>query len=842
MIRCGDLTLKFREFMHGINKVHIYLISFFIVIISIKFIFSLGFPSPWIFPDETVYAETARNILKGHLFSNLEYCQTYPPGYSIILSVAYLFSDDMEVVYRIMLLINCILTSAILFPSYFILREFCNKNFSILGSITISTLPSVTLYTFVLMSENLFIPLFVFSGWFLLKSYSNGGKPWDLLAGLSIFYLYLTRSIGIAMIVGLLISFLFYMLISSKEQNVSEILKDKYLLIVSFAAPAIFWTFYKSIFDQEISRYNTDRYFAILFGFFSDMDSFKIFLSLFLHELEFLILSSYFVVFFIACLIVIKIYEEFKSCFVLDWNIRNCSEIAMNLPLISLFIYIIISSVILVVITVAHMYPTLIFGRYIDPIVPFIFLLGIIGFNLIYNKRYNVNQSDFVKILLLYITFIVVFAFTFPHEYYKFPNMFSIFYIQYLKTVVPIIVFILIFSLISFVLVYFIISRKKYANHLFLFMIFISLLASIWTVQVIQNYSSYHDRWSPIGKYINEHSEGDTLVLMDRLEAWPNMWFCTIFWMNGHPTHYTIDNDITHMKHDNVKYIISSKLLPDQPIMCSMGYKLYDIDKTRKEQVREIPFVIDIGLNDDCVIGDFHGAENQRIRWTKDSSKILIPYHPDSGPMKLDIKTSGHRPGDNPAKVKWYINENKIGEDIKLSGDYIYSFVVQNNWLNEDYQILTIVSNTWKPSDYGSSDTRDLGVQVDWVKVDSALEYGKGWHGLEDWDGTSTRWIENDAILAIESDQNRTADLTFQAVSFIHPRTLEIYDSNDDLIARAIIPRSLNSVDMPISLKIGTNTLRLHIPEGCEIPYDVTEGKSSDIRCLSVAVQNMTLS
>lgn len=731
------MNLKFRDFMHGINRDHFYLISIFIVIISIKFIFSFSFPSPFIFADEAVYAETARNVLDGHLFSNLEYCQTYPPGYSIILSVAYLFSDDMEIVYRIMILINCILTSAILFPSYFILREFCNKNFSLLGSITISTLPSVTLYTFVLMSENLFIPLFVFSGWFLLKSYSNGGKPWDLLAGLSIFYLYLTRSMGIAMIIGLLISFLFYMLVSSKKEKISEILKDKYLLIVSFVAPAILWSYYKSVFAQEIARYDTDKYSATLLGFFSDMESLKIFLSLFLHELEFLILTSYFLIFFMACLIILKIYKEFKSCFLRDWNIRNCSEIASNLPLISLAFYIVVSSIILIVVTVVHMYIALIFhedqqyfifGRYIDPIVPFIFLLGIIGFNLIYNGGYKINQSDITKVVLLYAMVIVIFVLTFPYEYYKFPNMFSIFYIQYLKTIVPINIFVLVFSLISFILGYFIVSRKKYGNYLFLFLIITSLLASTYPAQLSLN----ADRYIPIGKYLNEHSEDRTVVLMDRWDSWPLMWFSTIFWMNGYPTHYPIDDNISDMKLDNVKYIISSKLLPYQTATCSMGYKLYEINKTRKEKIREIPFIIDIGLHDDCIIENFHRPEDQKIRWTKNSSKILIPYHPDLGPMKLDIKTSGHRPGDNPAKIEWYINDNKIGEDIKSSGGHIYSFVLPNKWLNEEYQILTIVSNTWKPSDYGSSDTRDLGVQVDWVEVDSALEYGKGWHGLED--------------------------------------------------------------------------------------------------------------
>jgi hypothetical protein len=575
------------------------------------------------------------------------------------------------------------------------------------------------------MSENLFIPLFVFSGWFLLKSYSNGGKPWDLLAGLSIFYLYLTRSMGIAMIVGLLISFLFYTLVSSKKQNISEILKDKYLLIVSFLAPAILWSYYKSVFAQEISRYNTDRYFATLLGCFNDIDSFKIFLSLFLHELEFLILTSYFLIFFMACVIILKIYKEFKSCLIRDWNIRNCSEIASNLPLISLAFYIVVSSIILIVVTVVHMYIALIlhgnqqyfiFGRYIDPIVPFILLLGIIGFNLIYNGEYKINQSDITKVVLLYAIVIVIFALTFPYEYYKFPNMFSIFYIQYLKTIISINIFILVFSLISFILGYFIISKKKYGNYLFVFLIITSLLASSYPAQLIQTHSINADRFSPIGKYLNEHSEDGTVVLMDRWDLWPLMWFSTIFWINGYPTHYPIDDNISDMKLDNVKYIISSKLLPYQPTICSTGYKLYEIDKTRNEQEREIPFIIDIGLNDDCIIENFHRAENQKIRWTKDSSKILIPYNSNLGPMKLDIKTGGHRPGDNPAKIEWYINDNKIREDIKSSGVHFYSLFVPSKWLNEDYQILTIISNTWKPSDYGSSDTRDLGIQIDSVE------------------------------------------------------------------------------------------------------------------------------
>ena len=56
------------------------------------------------------------------------------------------------------------------------------------------------------MSENLYIALFMFSGWFLLESYNTSRKSWDFLAGFSIFYLFFTRSIGVVAIIGFLMS------------------------------------------------------------------------------------------------------------------------------------------------------------------------------------------------------------------------------------------------------------------------------------------------------------------------------------------------------------------------------------------------------------------------------------------------------------------------------------------------------------------------------------------------------------------------------------------------------------------------------------------------------------
>ncbi|VVB64453.1 Uncharacterised protein [uncultured archaeon] len=118
---------------------------------------------------------------------------------------------------------------------------------------------------------------------------------------------------------------------------------------------------------------------------------------------------------------------------------------------------------------------------------------------------------------------------------------------------------------------------------------------------------------------------------------------------------------------------------------------------------------------------------------------------------------------------------------------------------------------------------------------------GKGWYGIETWDGTSTHWMENDALVTLISPENRTANLSLRLTSFYRPRTLEIY-AGDELVLRANISTTeFEDAAIPIHLMKGTNTLRFHIPEGCERPSDKPDLNSSDERCLSVAVQNLNV-
>jgi len=107
----------------------------------------------------------------------------------------------------------------------------------------------------------------------------------------------------------------------------------------------------------------------------------------------------------------------------------------------------------------------------------------------------------------------------------------------------------------------------------------------------------------------------------------------------------------------------------------------------------------------------------------------------------------------------------------------------------------------------------------------SYISLGDGWHGLESWDGTPARWMEDDAILIIEAEENRTAELSFRAKSFYHPRTLEMY-AGDALEMREVINASgFAAIKMPVHLNEGTNIMRFHVPEGCERPCDIPQLK-----------------
>ncbi len=127
------------------------------------------------------------------------------------------------------------------------------------------------------------------------------------------------------------------------------------------------------------------------------------------------------------------------------------------------------------------------------------------------------------------------------------------------------------------------------------------------------------------------------------------------------------------------------------------------------------------------------------------------------------------------------------------------------------------------------------------IALSNTRIYGTtGYYAYEDWLGIPTRWMRADGTINVLSAENRTANLSLQAQSFNRNRTLEI-STGGAPAAQVAVPTSLINVNVPLQLAKGENTVRLHVPEGCERPCDIKELNSLDSRCLSVAVQNITV-
>ena len=120
------------------------------------------------------------------------------------------------------------------------------------------------------------------------------------------------------------------------------------------------------------------------------------------------------------------------------------------------------------------------------------------------------------------------------------------------------------------------------------------------------------------------------------------------------------------------------------------------------------------------------------------------------------------------------------------------------------------------------------------------ISLDKNWYNTENLNDAPARWMKNDAIVFVYSEENCMANLTLQALSFYRPRTMEVYVGNE-LATRADVPTSFISLSAPIRLAKGSNTVRFHVLDGCVRPCDIKELNNPDERCLSVAVQNLAV-
>jgi len=125
-------------------------------------------------------------------------------------------------------------------------------------------------------------------------------------------------------------------------------------------------------------------------------------------------------------------------------------------------------------------------------------------------------------------------------------------------------------------------------------------------------------------------------------------------------------------------------------------------------------------------------------------------------------------------------------------------------------------------------------------QLNSSVALNRGWYPMENWNGTPTHWMSNNATLIIYSDISKIATLKFQAHSFLRQRTLEVYNGKD-LQYKQNVSTDLTTIYAPVSLKKGENIILLRLEESSERPCDFPELNNKDTRELSIKVQGLEL-
>jgi len=531
-------------------------------------------------PDEVSYAKMAGDIF-GSVHSDLS------RGYPLLLSIAYLSSGDMNVVYHSMLLINCFLSSLILFPSYFILNKYCPKDFSFLGAMAVATLPSLTLYTFLIMTENLFIPIFIFSIWFLLEAYEKEKPIWIFLAILSVTLLFFTRHTGIFMVISMAFSLIHYLLFGVRQKYLKQLVSGSSALTIFTAFTALFLaisglvlsishghSYLKWMYDRTSSDSQ------IFLTLFTDFHHLKTYLALLQNEMGYMIVATYFIFSVLSLMFFLNVFlPPGRRCIspsFLNWY--KSLRIEKKHSLKSTSIYFLLTSVVLILTTTMYVYRLNweIIGRYIDPIIPGLFLFGLIA---LYQIDENFNKRNFGLIVISAIIFSAAFFLNFPAS--LLPDQIAVFYINFLTSRAPDWMIFPALAAGFFLLLYIYFNFKKNRLILFAALMIVSVCASAYTYQQdLVFISETNHAQNQIGAFLNMHSNSDNLpILMDMEDSKRDWYFASLtkFWTKKTISNCNLNETLLDLE-DSKKnaYLITSKVLPLEPLAVSTrGFYLY---------------------------------------------------------------------------------------------------------------------------------------------------------------------------------------------------------------------------------------------------------------------------
>jgi PKD repeat protein len=420
--RNQTLRFYFKKWTRSQPTIWWYRLSIVIIIlIAFKVFFSILISTPIINYDEFAYGVTAHEISQGKfvILGNTFFTHGYPAGYSYLLAPAYYLSNDMNIVYHAMLLINSVLTSLILIPVFFIMRQYVPEKTAFLTAILIGCLPAILSYNFLLMSENAFFTVFVFSCWLVLRTFISPTHDryfffTSVLLGCCILFLLLLRVTAIAIIGAVFVLWGFKIVQKRRLETLKyAAIFIPFILLIGF--------FLKQT-TQNTMGYPLQDYINTITTMFSTPTHIIKFFSLLLNELDYFILMSY--IFAIGFSIYLVIERK---------NIPTEKKESMQI----LGIYGTIISLILAFITVVHIYytPYLIYSRYEAVGLPIFIMFGIVGMHMYFDRR-NKTTATPLYLAIIFTSLVSLIMLTFPIGDYKIINNLDLDWIENMSSTI----------------------------------------------------------------------------------------------------------------------------------------------------------------------------------------------------------------------------------------------------------------------------------------------------------------------------------------------------------------------------------------------------------------------
>ena len=184
-----------------------------IVALSAMFRFWLArsSPTPWIMPDEYIYAELSRSLADtGHFAVNGAGMATwsYGPLYPLLIAPAWLFTASATQAYAAIQLINCVAMSTAAVPAYYLGRRVLDKQLSFFLAVLTVLVPSMV-YSSKAMTESLAYPVFLAAVLALTVALERPTRRTQSLALLAIGVAVLTRAEMVMLVPALLTGIVF---------------------------------------------------------------------------------------------------------------------------------------------------------------------------------------------------------------------------------------------------------------------------------------------------------------------------------------------------------------------------------------------------------------------------------------------------------------------------------------------------------------------------------------------------------------------------------------------------------------------------------------------------------